>query len=301
VLDGVHARADRGLDAGCAVRMHCHFAARHVRFVDQRLHFLGRVLLRAGRVALGEDAAGAAELDDVDAVLHVAANCFAHTRDAIRDAIGGVVEFRREHVVVAVPAGDAERRSRDQHARAWNLAVVDSVAHRDVAVALGTDVTNRGDPGEQRAPGKGRALQRESRYRHAIAEERRQRRVGRDVRMSVDQPRQHRVRAQVDDFRPRRNRDGIRRANGLDAIAAHHDHLIGDDLAVLHVYDASGADRADRRVGCVDGGERARGENCRAQAQTHIHRAHRRGSPHASERALYFCFFIQFSAMIPGP
>ena len=42
-------------------------------------------------------------------------------------------------------------------------------------------------------------------------------------------------------------------------VHAHQDHLIGDHLAALHVDDAPCADRAERSVGCVNGGEGAPG------------------------------------------
>ena len=115
-----------------------------MRFVDQRLHFLERVLLRTGVSALGEHAAGAAELDDVGAIFDVAADCGPHADDAIGSAFGAVVEFRREQIIVAVTAGDSERRTRRENAGAGDLAVVDRIAHRDVAEADRADVANGG-------------------------------------------------------------------------------------------------------------------------------------------------------------
>ena len=67
--------------------------------------------------------------------------------------------FEGQHVVVAVSAGDAERRAADEHARAGDVAGVDRVAQGHVGEAVGADVADGGESGEQSEAGVFRADQ----------------------------------------------------------------------------------------------------------------------------------------------
>ena len=104
MLDGVDAVAQRHLDPRGAVRVHRDLAAVHVRLVDERRDLGLGVLLGAGDRTLGEDAARAAVLDVVDAVLDVAPDGLADTFHAVGDTLADLLELRREQVVVAVAA-----------------------------------------------------------------------------------------------------------------------------------------------------------------------------------------------------
>src|SRR5688500_10173377 len=90
-----------------------------LRLGDHRAHLLFGVLHDADGVAFGENAAGRAGLDHRRAVLHLVSHRGAHLVRSIGDALPVV----RVHetwpiaVVIAVTAGDAERMSRDLHAR----------------------------------------------------------------------------------------------------------------------------------------------------------------------------------------
>src|SRR5262249_5446223 len=68
-----------------------------------------------------------------------------------------------------------------------------------------------------------------------------------DVRVGVDQAGQHGGRGQVDDARPGRRGGAGRVPYGLDATAAHDDHLVALGLIGPAVDQRAGADHRDRR------------------------------------------------------
>ena len=68
--------------------------------------------------------------------------------------------MRREEILVAVAAGDAERGTGSEHPRAGDVAGVDGVAKGDVGIAVGADVANGGESGFERDAGIARADQR---------------------------------------------------------------------------------------------------------------------------------------------
>ena len=105
-----------------------------------------RVLLRTGRIALGEHAAGAAELDDVHAVLRCADVQFSRRR-SVGSAVAGFFVFRSKQIGIAVSAG-AERRTGNQHARP---GISPSLIASRTATSLTrrTHVANGRDTGEQ--------------------------------------------------------------------------------------------------------------------------------------------------------
>src|SRR6266496_2971679 len=110
------------------MRMGGDLAAEPVCLGNQRRHLLRAVLLEYGIVALGKDTAGGAELDHVGTVLDYLANLVLHARNAVGGSFGGVLEFRREQVAVAMAAGDAQRRSGHLHPWTNNIAIVDGIA-----------------------------------------------------------------------------------------------------------------------------------------------------------------------------
>ena len=66
----------------------------------------------------------------------VFADFVLHAFHAVGHAFRGVVEFEGQKVLVAMSAGNAERRTAHQHARAGNIAGVDGVAQSNVAIAI---------------------------------------------------------------------------------------------------------------------------------------------------------------------
>jgi hypothetical protein len=134
VLDGVDARLGGKEDALRAMRVRGHLAAQAVRIGHHGLQFLEAVLAGLRIVALGQHAAGGAHLDQIGAVLDVLAHVLLHGGDAVGDAFGGGMVFGRQEVVVAVAAGDAERRSAHLHVRTRNVARVDVVAQSYIGV-----------------------------------------------------------------------------------------------------------------------------------------------------------------------
>ena len=96
VLDGIDAGADGILDRLRAVSVGGDFAAEFVSLFGDGLHFLERVLRRAGLIAFAEDAAGGADLDEVGAVLDGFADFGARRPGSVGDAALLEVKFKRE-------------------------------------------------------------------------------------------------------------------------------------------------------------------------------------------------------------
>ena len=91
VLDRVDAGANRILDPRGAVGVHGDTQSQHVGLIDDRLHLRQIELLRADGVGLRKHAAGAAELDDLGAVLVQFAHHGAQLLGAVRDCKLGVL------------------------------------------------------------------------------------------------------------------------------------------------------------------------------------------------------------------
>ena len=125
MLDGVDAGLGGPENALRAVGVRGHLAAQPVGVGDDGLHLFERVLRGLGIVALGEHAAGGADLDEVGAVLDVLAHLVLHGGDAVGHAVAHRVIADGQQVVVAVAAGDADERAADLHVRPGNLAGVD--------------------------------------------------------------------------------------------------------------------------------------------------------------------------------
>jgi hypothetical protein len=173
--------------------------AEAVGVADDGFQFVQRVLRGARIVAERQHAAGGAYLDDVGAVLDVAARDLERFIHAIGHAERGDLVFGRVHGVVAVAAGDAEWRAGGEDARAGHVAVVDGVAQADVGVVVGADVADGGEAGAQRGQ---RILGADQRHaRHRLGDQAVAGVFGRagDVGVGVDQAGQQGLVAQVDD------------------------------------------------------------------------------------------------------
>ena len=86
--------------------------------------------------------------------------------DTIGDSASLKVKRRRQQILVAVPAGDAERRTGRNDARPNHIAIINSIPQRDVRVVVGTQVTHGGEARFQCAPCVPRAVQRFARRRN---------------------------------------------------------------------------------------------------------------------------------------
>ena len=93
------------------------FAAQAMRVGDNGLHLFQGVLRGLRIVALGEHAAGGADLDEVGAVLDVLAHLVLHGGDAVGHAVAHGVIADGQQILIAVAAGDADERAADQHVR----------------------------------------------------------------------------------------------------------------------------------------------------------------------------------------
>ena len=130
-----------------AMGMHRDSQAQHVRLVHQRLHLVEVVLLAAGRVGLGEHAAGAAELDDFGAVLAQLAHRCADLLGAVRDRGRGRRNRRWEFRGVAMAAGGADRVGRRHDARSGHVAGLDALLDGDIVVVGRADVADGREAG----------------------------------------------------------------------------------------------------------------------------------------------------------
>src|SRR5262249_48450185 len=111
VLDRVDTGEDRVLDGLRAVSVGGDLSAQLVRFLGDGLEFLLSILRGAGLIPFGEHSAGSMNLDQIRAILDVFPHFLAHRPGSIRDALASVVELVRKKVIVAMSAGDAERRT----------------------------------------------------------------------------------------------------------------------------------------------------------------------------------------------
>ena len=114
------------------MRVRGDLAPQAVRIGHDRLQFRLRKLRVLRIIAQREHAAGGANLDDVGAVLDDLAHLVLHVLDSISDTDFGGVPLVGQQVVIAVSAGDAQRRTAGVDAWARNIAGIDGVAQGDV-------------------------------------------------------------------------------------------------------------------------------------------------------------------------
>ena len=110
------------------------FAAEAVRIGDDGLHLFQGELRGVRIVTLGKHSASRANLDDVGAILDDLARLVLHVLNAVGNASFGGVKLVGQQVVVAMSAGDAERRAAYQHARAGHIAGIDGIAQGNIRV-----------------------------------------------------------------------------------------------------------------------------------------------------------------------
>src|SRR6185503_9098918 len=252
-------------DEGAGLRSLVH------RRVDLLLGELGLRRRRAG----GKHRAGRNHLDEVGAAREQFLHALAHFGRAAGDAAAHLVRNHdalgfglADHLTAATGRGDVG--SGDVHARALDLAGVDRVAERDVHErTVGADVAHGREPGVER-----RARVRDAHERVACrgARERRGDVRGADVadevRVQVDESRQHRVCGPVNEAAaaarvrgPRRDRD--------DAAVLDADRTVRQVLAALDVQHLSRAN--DDGLGESRGRERGHGQDGEERRADELH------------------------------
>jgi len=233
VLDRVDARAQRRVDPPGAVGVRGHLAPEQVPGLHDRIEFVPEELLLGAGRRVAEHAAGRRQLDHVGAPLHLRAHGLAAGPDPVADPLQRPRQVEQARAVaerrVAVAPGRRDTLAGGEDTRPDDDPVADRAAQREDRVAARPQVAHRREPREQRAP---RILDAEERAVRVTPLEPLQtdsRAVLRcNVRMRVDQARQHERVAQVDDL-----------DFGLGLV------LVGD-LGRLHV---ARADLADAPVG----------------------------------------------------
>ena len=155
VLDGVNAGFSSPENPLLTVGVRGHLAAEAVGVGDESLHFFKRELGGIGVVALGEHAAGGADLDEIGTVLDVLPHHVLHSGNAVGYAVADRVVLEWEQILVAVSAGDADERAADLHVRSGDLAGVDGVAQVDIDKVVGAHVADGGEARHQSGAGVG--------------------------------------------------------------------------------------------------------------------------------------------------
>jgi hypothetical protein len=143
VLDGIDAREHRVFDPNRPMRVRRNFAPEPVRGFDDGLQFLRAALRLRWIVAFRDRSAGGHNFDNIHAERDVLADLFHDCRDAICDAPIRESELRREKVSVPVAARDAQRRPGNQHASAWHIPCIDSIAQSEVRISVRGHVSHR--------------------------------------------------------------------------------------------------------------------------------------------------------------
>ena len=112
-----------------------------------------RVLRGLRIVAMRQHSARGADFDQVGAVLDVLAHLVLDRLDAIGHAFALRVVLKRQQIVVAVSARNAQGRPADQHARSRHVAGVNGIAQGNVGKAARAHVADGRKTGFERHPG----------------------------------------------------------------------------------------------------------------------------------------------------
>src|SRR5581483_9077037 len=91
-------------------------------------------------------------LDHIGAVLDDLPRLVLHTFNSIGSTVAARVIFEGQQIVVAVPAGNAQCRPADNHARTRYIPGVDRIPQGNIGVPARTYIPDRRDPGLQRDP-----------------------------------------------------------------------------------------------------------------------------------------------------
>ena len=137
-------------------------------------------------------------------------------------------------------AGDAERRTAHQHARAGDIAGVDGVTQGHVAVSFCSDIAHGGEAGLQRDARIARASQSRARNRNRETLRSDILRIAGQVGVRVGQARQNRGVRQIDQAVTGRAVGLGERTDADDLATLDHDGLVGESLAAADIEQLSG-------------------------------------------------------------
>src|SRR5579859_5628274 len=234
MLDGIASSIQCALQSNSVVRMARHFPLPAVRFVHDRFQFFNRQRRLRHQVPLlvHPRAVRHVHLDPVRSVLQLLPRGFPRFHRPIHKLRAfGHVQFRR--VIFQVVSGRrGNRPRRAEKPRPRNGPFFDRLLdfHVSVTRALRLQIAQRRESLLQRAPRRkrrSRRPQRDARFQDVDVVPALLRIFSpqKNVRVRIDQSRQHRRRREVNDFRARGDlRAAVR--NSLDALAAHKNQLI---------------------------------------------------------------------------
>src|SRR5690349_3447373 len=108
--------------------MRRYLSSETVSIGDNRLQLFQRVLRSLRVIALGKHATGSAYLDEIGTILDIFPHLMLNGSNAVGHTVADRVIFHGEKIVVAMSAGDSQRRPADEHAGPGNFAGIDGVA-----------------------------------------------------------------------------------------------------------------------------------------------------------------------------
>src|SRR5664279_231218 len=274
VLNGLDAGEHGAPDGGVAVGVHRHRASARACGLHHEIDFLLRE--RRTRLATGPPAIVAVDLDPVGALSDLAAHRMDDPINTIR-LLGALRNIpARVEALRAVRARRDDRARHDEHARAGNYSLLDGLLEPDVGVAraLGTQIANGGEAGEQRVAHvvrRARDAKGERLVEHLIVPRCLVVGMQEDVRVRIDEAGKQRGSRKIDARRVGRRVDRCGDAGCDDGVAAdeHRPPLV-------HRGAVEDALRGEQRRALR--GERERSEEHERQRTRVAHRNRGRGS-----------------------
>ena len=173
----------------------------------------------------------------IRAVLDVLAHLVLNGGNTVGDSVIGRVIFEGQHVVVAVSAGNAQRRAAGNDARARHVPGIDGIAQSDVGELACANIPDGGESGQERDAGilgADQSLARSGNGKRLVPKLG----IHGQVRVSINQSGQQ---CRIRQFDP----DGIagirrgRRTNADNLSVFDEDRLIVERLARLHIEDVA--------------------------------------------------------------
>src|SRR5258708_14581312 len=244
---GTLARPRRPAEALRSMRMSRDLAPEPVRVGNDSLHLIERVLRGLRIVAMRKYTAGGADFDQVGAVLDDLPRFVLDGFDAIGHTRALHVRLKRQQIVVAVSACNAQCRTADQHARSGHVAGVNRIAQSNIGEPARAHVADRRKTSVERGAGIARTVQGLARPRNRkarVAEIR----SHRNVRVRVDQSRQDGSVREIDELLAAWRK--VIRPNRFDLVSFDHDLLLRKETPGLDVKHAPRADHTLLRRRC---------------------------------------------------
>ena len=293
MLDGVYARLRRPQDRLRPMRMRGPLASPPVRVRTDRDHLFLRILRRLRVIPLGQHPTRRPDLDQVRAVLDVLPDHVLYRRDPVRHTLAHHMVLVRQQVLVHMPARNSQSRPRHLHMWPRHVARVDLVPQRHIRKVVRAHVPHCGEARLQRCL---RVLHPEDRL---LARRHRQLEVGievrrpRQVHMHIDEPRQHRLPAEIHLTVATPGRRRCRRRHAHNFLALHNHRRVRRLPAGPHIQNSPRPDqrpparrrqvRRLRRCLCL-GSTHHQQPTCQSQQASRQHHkaAVRRTQSHAS-------------------